>query len=292
MSEKNDKFESKEDNMKNERQKETDLVPIEKREVMGTEMDVYMISGVPHVTRQQVGTALGYPDPAKAIDVIHRRHKERLDKYSVTVKVTATDGKMYETILYSRKGVYEICRWSRQPIADELFDRIYDVLEEIAVKGYYSALPDEVLVQKVVENASDKERLRSVIIPALRAADVLQEDFVTEYMGLKPYDVGGKLGTVSFNNQVAKRTIERWKEFGGKVWSEYDVPERYRDNFHFRSALMSYSRARDNYGKFVKYCGKTYFNKDGYIKVIDGMVKRGNITKEEAAEWKREEKLR
>ena len=275
--------------MENEKKEPMEIIL--SKDVNGALVDGYFEDGQAWYTRTQIGQALGYEFPAQSVGKIHNRHKERLDLFSRVSQFDSPSG-VQEGYVYNIQGVFEICRWSRQPVADAVMDGLYAMAEEVMRKGYYSALPDEVLVQKVVENASDKERLRSVIIPALRDADVLQEDFVTEYMGLKPYDVGGKLGTVSFNNQVAKRTIERWKEFGGKVWSEDDVPERYRDDFHFKSALMSYSRARDNYGKFVKYCGKTFFNKDGYIKVIDGMVKRGNITKEEAAEWKLEEKLR
>lgn len=39
------------------------------------------------LTREQIGTALEYSDPRAAIRMIHNRHKERLDKYSVVVPV-------------------------------------------------------------------------------------------------------------------------------------------------------------------------------------------------------------
>lgn len=87
------------------------------------------------MTRQQIGQALEYDNPQKAIDNIHAKHRDRLDKFSVTIKVRATDGKMYKTSLYSAKGVYEICRWSRQPKADEFYDHVYDILEGLRL-GY------------------------------------------------------------------------------------------------------------------------------------------------------------
>lgn len=34
------------------------------------------------VTREQIGRALGYSNPANAIKNIHLKHKERLDKFS------------------------------------------------------------------------------------------------------------------------------------------------------------------------------------------------------------------
>lgn len=84
------------------------------------------------MTRRQIGEALGYDDPQKSIEVIHRRHGERLDRFSTSVKLTGVEGGrevQREMVLYSAKGVYEICRWSRQPAADAFFDRVYDILE-------------------------------------------------------------------------------------------------------------------------------------------------------------------
>ncbi|WP_425058380.1 BRO-N domain-containing protein [Sporomusa carbonis] len=86
------------------------------------------------LTREQIGQALGYSDAATAITKIHMRHKSRLDKFSVTTKLVGTDGKQYDTYLYSAKGVYEICRWSRQPKADAFFDWVYDVLESLRTR--------------------------------------------------------------------------------------------------------------------------------------------------------------
>lgn len=87
------------------------------------------------MTRQQIGQALEYQNPQKAIDNIHAKHRDRLNKFSATLKVRATDGKMYETTLYSAKGIYEICRWSRQPKADEFYDHVYGILEGLRL-GY------------------------------------------------------------------------------------------------------------------------------------------------------------
>lgn len=87
------------------------------------------------MTRQQIGQALEYDTPRKAIEKIHRKHKDRLDKFSVVTKLATTDGKQYDVFLYSAKGVYEICRWSRQPRADEFYDHVYEILEGLRL-GY------------------------------------------------------------------------------------------------------------------------------------------------------------
>lgn len=89
------------------------------------------------MTRSQIGQALEYSDPGDAVRKIHERRKERLDKFSVPVKLSGTDGKFYDTILYNERGIYEICRYSHQPKADSFYDFVYDVMESVRRKGCY-----------------------------------------------------------------------------------------------------------------------------------------------------------
>jgi prophage antirepressor-like protein len=86
-------------------------------------------NGQVFMTRDQIGQALEYNNPMIAIYKIHERHKERLDQFSVLTKLTNTDGKSYDTYLYSAKGVYEICRWSQQPKADTFMNWVWDVID-------------------------------------------------------------------------------------------------------------------------------------------------------------------
>ncbi|WP_216364885.1 Bro-N domain-containing protein [Paenibacillus sp. BIHB 4019] len=87
------------------------------------------------MTREQIGAALEYSDPSDAIRKIHDRNKKRLDKFSVTDKLSGTDGKQYETYIYSAKGIYEICRHSSQPKADAFYDWVYEAIESIRKTG-------------------------------------------------------------------------------------------------------------------------------------------------------------
>ncbi len=98
-------------------------------------------NGTVLMTREQIGIALEYVEPRIAIFKIHERHKNRLDKFSVVTNLTTTDGKAYETYLYTSKGVMEICRWSQQPKADSFMDWVWDVVESIRKTGFYSAQP-------------------------------------------------------------------------------------------------------------------------------------------------------
>lgn len=81
------------------------------------------------LTREQIGSALEYKYPDDALSKIHRRHKDRLDQFSVVAKLASTDGREYDTYLYTQKGVMEICRWSSKPKANQFMDWCWDVIE-------------------------------------------------------------------------------------------------------------------------------------------------------------------
>lgn len=97
------------------------------------------------VTREQIGKALGYSNPSKAIEKIHLRHKDRLDKYSYLIKseisrspqsVGATsNGSIQERRFYSRKGIMEICRWSNKPVANDFVDWVWGVIDDLITKS-------------------------------------------------------------------------------------------------------------------------------------------------------------
>lgn len=87
------------------------------------------------LTREQIGTALEYSDPQKALNNIHSRHKERLNELSVVYKVRGTDGKEYNTTLYTQRGVMEICRWSQKPKANMFMDWVWDIVEKYRSEG-------------------------------------------------------------------------------------------------------------------------------------------------------------
>lgn len=82
------------------------------------------------LTREQIGTALEYSQPRAALSKIHKNHKDRLDTLSVVADLVTTDGKSYSTILYTQRGVMEICRWSNKPKANLFMDWVWDIVEK------------------------------------------------------------------------------------------------------------------------------------------------------------------
>ena len=105
---------------------------VKRGEFNGVKCDFYSGADDIWMTREQIGRALKYKDPRIAIAKIHIAHADRLDMFStVTKTVTVEGGRTVEreVFLYSAKGVYEICRWSRQPKANAFMDWVWDVIE-------------------------------------------------------------------------------------------------------------------------------------------------------------------
>lgn len=113
------------------------------------------VNGEYFVTRDQIGTALGYSNPEIAISKIHNRHKGRLDKYSTLTKLGSVESGRYverERTLYSRKGIMEICRWSSKPLADKFMDWCWEVIDSLILKNTnqnteFASLIDGILKQ-------------------------------------------------------------------------------------------------------------------------------------------------
>lgn len=102
-----------------------------------------------YLTREQIGLALEYEEPAEAIKQIHKRHRDRLDKFCVKIKTPIlsqsheggqvernnirpqNEHLITETTYYSERGIMEICRWSSQPKANEFMDFVFDIYQDL-----------------------------------------------------------------------------------------------------------------------------------------------------------------
>lgn len=117
---------------------------VKQSEFLGTVCDFYVDEEDNiYMSRTQIGYALQYKQPQHSILVMHQRHRERLDRFSVEVKgsqfVTPyfNKDKRSSVFMYSERGIYEICRWSNQKVADEFNDWVYETIQSIKRNGYY-----------------------------------------------------------------------------------------------------------------------------------------------------------
>lgn len=88
------------------------------------------------LTREQIGKALEYKDPSKAIRKIHLKHRDRLEPLCVRTKLSSiqnganlSKSEEQERVYYTERGIMEICRWSRQAKANQFMDWVWDIIE-------------------------------------------------------------------------------------------------------------------------------------------------------------------
>lgn len=91
------------------------------------------------LTREQIGQALEYANPSKAIQKIHLKHKDRLENLcfrmsEIRYPQNGGAGVNVETVYYTQRGIMEICRWSRQPLASKFMDWVWDIVEKYRSK--------------------------------------------------------------------------------------------------------------------------------------------------------------
>jgi prophage antirepressor-like protein len=133
------------------------------------------------MTREQIGTALEYQNPREAIKLIHKRHKDRLGMFSRGFQIETPRGGTQTTVIYSAKGIYEICRWSKQPKANEFYDFVYDILENLRT-GKISNNKD-VLANKVIDIKDRNARVRQANL-LLKTADKYHHILAKESINL------------------------------------------------------------------------------------------------------------
>lgn len=166
------------------------------------------------MTREQIGAALEYVDPIRAISKLHKRNEERLNNFSVVTKLTTTDGKSYETVIYNEKGIYEIARKSNQPKADEFYDWVYDLLSklrkgEVKVQQPKSQL--EVLQLAVDELTSHDKRI-SHLEENMRIDGIQERKLQNKGTQVVIEFLGGK-NSMAYKKVARKAFSELWRDF-------------------------------------------------------------------------------
>lgn len=134
------------------------------------------------MTREQIGEALEYGNPQKAIDNIISRNKERFIDNSVTLNLRATDGKSYNTNVLTLRGVMEICRLSRQPKADKFMDFVWDIMESLyrgdtvlATPQMNAGLMPEAVQTMIAQLLDEQNKLRRSVDEVLNSVKAIQE---------------------------------------------------------------------------------------------------------------------
>lgn len=147
------------------------------------------------LTREQIGSALEYTNPDDALSKIHKRHKDRLDQFSVVAKLSSTDGKEYDTYLYTQKGVMEICRWSTKRKANQFMDWCWDIIEKYRnIQGFTN---------------QNMQLITNIITTLTQTITTMQQDISTI-----------KEQQIQAQKQIPKKSFSRWTS---KMFPKYKL---------------------------------------------------------------------
>lgn len=106
---------------------------IKSADFCGTQCDIYSDdANEMFMTAFQLGSCLGYTNPQKAIDNLISRNKYlKTDEFSVTLKMRATDGKQYDTRIFTEDGIYEVTMLAKTEKAKEFRTFVRQLIKSI-----------------------------------------------------------------------------------------------------------------------------------------------------------------
>lgn len=135
------------------------------------------------LTREQIGTALEYSDPSKAIRKIHMKHKDRLEPLCLRIKLsgsTQTGANLsksdeQERVYYTERGIMEICRWSRQNKANQFMDWVWDIVEKYRNRNIVDVSAISSAINNMVSILEKQEKRLSEVESKLDETKQLEE---------------------------------------------------------------------------------------------------------------------
>ncbi|MFR2774822.1 MAG: BRO family protein [Anaerostipes sp.] len=229
------------------------------------------------LTRRQIGEALGYDDPKVSIRLIHTRHKERLDKFSKTIQIesdirrvqseptlTASGdsteisqsstyrlGGKQNTTIYNERGIMEICRWSRQPRANEFMDWVWDIVQSYREGKLISTKQDNVRTPTPVAEKFFIEQNK--VLSEIKEQNKQFQEMMTKSFDsmcrltqciIDTSNIGGK---IKRSNDIKNSQYKLWKK---EVYRKTTEIVKVLDNGSTSNHVLSfiYKQLRSDYG--------------------------------------------
>lgn len=180
------------------------------------------------LTREQIGQALEYKDPSKAIRKIHLKHKDRLEPLCLRLKLdnnqsgaNLSKSEEQERVYYTQRGIMELCRWSRQPKADNFMDWAWDIIESYRNNTLSSQNIDS-LVTVILEKPSTSEELDNIksVVGIVNTNNMTLDEFKSYYK-----EQIGKECTAAIENGMDVETTLGKKHFSYTIEDQSNVKD-------------------------------------------------------------------
>ena len=93
--------------------------------------DIYQKDNEPYMTAKQLSDCLGYADISRLSKIIKQNEYLKSKEFSVVAKMASTDGKKYDTRVFTEDGIYEITMLAKTEKAKEFRGWIRKVLKSL-----------------------------------------------------------------------------------------------------------------------------------------------------------------
>ena len=97
----------------------------------GAELNYLVNDGEILFTAEEVGRHLGYGNPTEAVNRLFQRNHNELKLYTTSVKLTAVDGKLRESRVFTEEGVYILSMLARTNEAKKFRARVALLLRRL-----------------------------------------------------------------------------------------------------------------------------------------------------------------
>ena len=142
-----------------------ELTLIQSADFGGVQCDFYGKNDEVYMTSEQLGECLGYSSGRKGIDnLVDRNEYLRGGEFSVTLKMRATDGKMYNTRIFTEDGIYEVTMLAKTEKAKEFRAWVRGVLKALRSGEAVIVKPMTAYQQMMADTRQRNARIQSARI--------------------------------------------------------------------------------------------------------------------------------
>ncbi len=134
------------------------IKPIQSIDFGDENVDVYEHDGQIFLKGEDLGCMLELADPRNGVHNIFVRHEDELKPHSVTLKLIASDGKAYETRVYSETGAYLVAMFARSSKAKEVRQWLAELPKK--VREFGKTVQED--IQQALEEAREQGRLQAL----------------------------------------------------------------------------------------------------------------------------------
>lgn len=121
-----------------------------------TECDIYSDSKEMYMTAGQLGKCLEYAEPIIAINkVVSRNPYLKNEEFSVVTKLVSTDGKQYNTRVFTEDGIYEVTMLAKTEKAKQFRAWVRKLLKSLR-SGEVTAIKSDKLAEMKLKAAADR----------------------------------------------------------------------------------------------------------------------------------------